>query len=96
MNNINHRKCAKVMIQCIVCASIQDDNPQALASRLSVAQTQKTYNNFLIAPTCITVKGGFMMNPVFLFLIFTDLSNRFKILNVNVIIKSVARFKICF
>ena len=43
MNNIDHRKCAKVMIQCIVCASIQDDNPQALASGLSPAQTQKKH-----------------------------------------------------
>ena len=34
------------MVQCIVCASIQDDNLQALAIGLSPAQTQKTYNNF--------------------------------------------------
>ena len=37
-----------------------------------------------------------MMNPAFLFLILIDLSNRFKILNMNIIIKSVASFKFCF
>ena len=36
------------MIQCIVCASIQDDNLQALASGLSPAQTQKHAITFLI------------------------------------------------
>ena len=38
---------------CMVCASVQEDNPQTLASGLSLVQTHKPYNNF-IAPACIS------------------------------------------
>ena len=36
-----------------------------------------------------------MMNPVFLFLNLPELSIRFKILNMNITIKSVTRGKFC-
>ena len=35
---------------CMVCATVQEDNPHALASGLSPVQTHKPYNNILIAP----------------------------------------------
>ena len=37
----------------MVCASIREDNPIALASGLSSVQTHKPYNKFPIAPACI-------------------------------------------
>ena len=38
---------------CMVCASVQEDNPGALASGLSPVQMHKPYNNVLTAPSCI-------------------------------------------
>ena len=37
----------------MVCASVREDNPRALASGLSPVQTHKRCNNVLIAPACI-------------------------------------------
>ena len=37
----------------MVCASVREDNPRALASGLSPVQSQNHNNNLLIAPACI-------------------------------------------
>ena len=42
-----------------------------------------------IGKSCLTVKGGFMMNPFFLFLNLIDLLFRVVILTMNINIKSV-------
>ena len=44
----------------------------------------------------VTMEGGFMINPVLKKTKLIDLSIRFKILNMNIILKSGARFKFCF
>ena len=40
-------------IYCMVCASVREDNPRALATGLSLVPTDNpSYNNLLIAPGC--------------------------------------------
>ena len=37
----------------MVCASVREDNPRALASGLSPVPAHNLYKNFLIAPACL-------------------------------------------